>query len=160
MVVVLIVVNSNSSIKLEGCGTFWGIATFWSKKLHMTIHKYFWITLILHAHFFSKNVLIPQNVPILPNCILPTLSSRKRFITLTLLEIFNKRWIYFFFSHLLRCTNPTIYRDATLQALILHLTLFKFFTFSKFNMLDEKAVLTTQKNKKQFSWQKYSFNSY
>ena len=90
-------------------------------------------------------VLIPQNVPIPPNCILPTLSSRKRFNTLALLEIFNKRWIYFFFSHLLRCTNPTIYRDATLQALILHLTLFKFFTFSKFNMLDEKAVLTTEK---------------
>ena len=28
------------------------------------------------------------------------------------------------FSHLLTCTNPTIYRDATLQALILHLILF------------------------------------
>ena len=35
--------------------------------------------------------------------------------------------------------SSTIYWDATLLALILHLSFFKFFAFFKFNMLDKKS---------------------
>ena len=38
------------------------------------------------------------------------------------------------FFHLLTCTNPTIYWDATLQVLIILLALFNFFAFLKFDM--------------------------
>ena len=51
-----------------------------------------------------------------------------------LLQLFNKHWIYFFFSQLRTRANPTIYWDGTLQALILHLTLFKCFAFLQLNM--------------------------
>ena len=51
------------------------------------------------------------------------------------------------FSHLLTHNNLTIYWDATQQALILHLTVFKCFKCLKFNMYDKRAVLIRLKIK-------------
>ena len=53
------------------------------KKLHMAIHKDFWIIQILHTQFFYKIVLLPQNVLIPPKSILPMHFSRKYFNTNT-----------------------------------------------------------------------------
>ena len=45
----------------------------------------------------------------------------------------------FLFSHLLTCKNLTIFKDAMLLALILHLSFFKRFVFFKFNMPSPKS---------------------
>ena len=47
----------------------------------MKIQKSFRIIQILYAQFLTRNVLILQNVPILPNCVLLAYSSTKCFDT-------------------------------------------------------------------------------
>ena len=59
--------------------------------------------------------------------------------SILLLQLFNKNWILFFFSHLLTLINPTIYCDATFQTLILHLVLLKCFTFNMSSQKSDKS---------------------
>ena len=139
------------------------------KKSYREIQKSFRIIISLYAQFLTKNVLILQNVPI-PLNFLPPMQSSPKFVNTsilyttdalfnkmfqyqhivyyqhTVLQLFNKHCIYFFFSYL-TLRYPTIYWDVTLLALILYSILFKCFAFFKFNMLDEKPALIRLKIK-------------
>ena len=107
-------------MQLGGIRTFWSIMTFLDKNSYMKIPKAFRVILILYAQFLAKNVLIFQTVSIPLNCILPTHPSTKYpdtpqlystsalfnkmfqyhyivYYRHSLLQLFKKHWIYFFF---------------------------------------------------------------
>ena len=113
---------------------------------------------------FNPNVPILQNVPISPNCILPTYSLTKCFNT-SILYTTDQHFYYssvkigsisFFSSSRKHQSNPIIFCDATLLALIVQLYFFKCFAFFKFNMLDKK-LFWLKKKLEQFARQKIFF---
>ena len=110
--------------------------------------------------FLNKIVLILQNVAIPPNCIIPTHSSSKcrstfilytigafinkmfqylqLYTTDTLLQLFNKHWIYFFFLIFWHASIRLFIRMPRYRHWFFTNNFFKWFSFFKFNMPSQK----------------------
>ena len=127
---------------------FWRISgNFCQEK----IHKDFWIILVLYTQFFNKNVLMPQNVLIIPKSILPTYSVRKCFNNYIYNSSINIGSISFFSSsdihqshHLLGYHTTGI--NSSLNSFLSYLCFLNLICLTK-------TLFWLGKKSKQFAWQ-------
>ena len=128
------------------------IGKFLSKESYMKIHKDFWIMLVLYTQFFNKNVLMPQNVLIIPKSILPTYSLRKCFNNHIYNSSINIGSISFLSSsdihqshHLLGYHTTGI--NSSLNSFLSYLCFLNLICLTK-------TLFWLSKKSKQFAWQK------
>ena len=118
------------------------IETFWFRDFSNTrdirtyCFKYFQVYILVHLYQNQKKHLnYSKRFVNYKKC-------HKDFNTLkwyTLKALLIKNSVPFLFSHPLARKSSTIYWDATLLALILHLSFFKCFVFFKFNIPSQKS---------------------